>query len=164
MPQKQLPHLRIVEVRKSSGLTTVRTTGTVDWDADHTTQAITQVNGPISRLLVDTGESGSSEPAPAICIEPGRRQRDIDLQEGAQSPGVFEENAGPKQGSAGAQGDRQKDLEAAEQDYNDAQAEVENDLQALKIFGVTAAGDRRGAASGRRHQPATGRALADRRA
>ena len=31
------------------------TTGTVDWDADHTTQAITQVNGPISRLLVDTG-------------------------------------------------------------------------------------------------------------
>ena len=31
----------------------------------------------------------------------------------------------------------QKDLEAAEQDYNDASAEVENDLQALKIFGVT---------------------------
>ena len=30
-----------------------------------------------------------------------------------------------------------KDLEAAEQDYNDASAEVENDLQALKIFGVT---------------------------
>ena len=33
----------------------MHTTGTVDWDADHTTQAITQVNGPISRLLVDTG-------------------------------------------------------------------------------------------------------------
>ena len=33
----------------------VRTTGTVDWDANHTTQAITQVNGPIARLLVDTG-------------------------------------------------------------------------------------------------------------
>ncbi len=31
----------------------------------------------------------------------------------------------------------QKDLEAAEQDYNDATAEVENSLQALKIFGVT---------------------------
>ncbi len=31
----------------------------------------------------------------------------------------------------------QKDLEAAEQDYNDARAEMENDLQALKIFGVT---------------------------
>jgi cobalt-zinc-cadmium efflux system membrane fusion protein len=30
-----------------------------------------------------------------------------------------------------------KDFEAAEQDYNDAHAEVENDLQALRIFGVT---------------------------
>ena len=28
----------------------------MDWDADHTTQAITQVNGPISRILVDTGD------------------------------------------------------------------------------------------------------------
>jgi cobalt-zinc-cadmium efflux system membrane fusion protein len=30
-----------------------------------------------------------------------------------------------------------KDLETAEQDYNDARSELENDLQALKIFGVT---------------------------
>ena len=30
-----------------------------------------------------------------------------------------------------------KDLEAAEQDYNDAGSDVENSLQALKIFGVT---------------------------
>ncbi len=30
-----------------------------------------------------------------------------------------------------------KDFEAAQQDYNDAGAEVENDLQALSIFGVT---------------------------
>ena len=33
----------------------LRTTGTVDWDNDHTTQAITQVSGPITRILVDTG-------------------------------------------------------------------------------------------------------------
>ncbi len=34
---------------------TVRTTGTVDWDNDHTTQAITQVSGPIARIVADTG-------------------------------------------------------------------------------------------------------------
>jgi multidrug resistance efflux pump len=33
----------------------VHTTGTVDWDADHTTPAITQVGGPVSRIAVDTG-------------------------------------------------------------------------------------------------------------
>ena len=31
----------------------------------------------------------------------------------------------------------QKDLEAAEPDFNDAATDVENSLQALKIFGVT---------------------------
>ena len=30
-----------------------------------------------------------------------------------------------------------KDFEAAQQDYNDASSDVENSLQALKIFGVT---------------------------
>ena len=53
--QDQLAHLQVAPARKASWSTTVRTTGTVDWDADHTTQAITQVNGPISRILVDTG-------------------------------------------------------------------------------------------------------------
>src|SRR5271170_87847 len=53
--KEQLAHLRIVPVKTTSWSIAIHTTGTVDWDADHTTQAITQVNGPISRILVDTG-------------------------------------------------------------------------------------------------------------
>src|SRR5713226_1362644 len=53
--REQLPHLRIVPVKTTTWSIVIHTTGTVDWDADHTTQAITQVNGPISRILVDTG-------------------------------------------------------------------------------------------------------------
>src|ERR1039458_7167205 len=52
---EQMAHLRVVTVGTKVWQTTVVTTGTVDWDANHTTQAITQVNGPISRILVDTG-------------------------------------------------------------------------------------------------------------
>jgi cobalt-zinc-cadmium efflux system membrane fusion protein len=55
VPPAQLTHLQIESVRKQSWSTTLQTTGTVDWDADHTTQAITQVGGPITRILVDTG-------------------------------------------------------------------------------------------------------------
>ena len=51
----QRAHLKVVPVTRTRWSTTVHTTGTVDWDADHTTQAITQVSGPISRLLVDLG-------------------------------------------------------------------------------------------------------------
>lgn len=53
--REQLPHLRIVPVRTTTWSIAICATGTVDWDTDHTTQAITQVNGPISRMLVDTG-------------------------------------------------------------------------------------------------------------
>src|ERR1019366_6749376 len=44
-------------VRRRTWSVAIQTTGTVDWDADHTTQAITQVNGPISRIMVDLGST-----------------------------------------------------------------------------------------------------------
>ena len=58
VPQDQLAHLKIAPVAKTSWGVAIHTTGTVDWDPDHTTQAITQVNGPISRILVDIGHAG----------------------------------------------------------------------------------------------------------
>ncbi len=135
--QKQLPQLKIVEVRKTSWSSTVRTTGTVDWDADHTTQAITQVNGPISRLLVDLGTRVDvkqqllyvSSPDVAGAISTYKKatnrleysKRTLDRSKDLLDHKVI----------------AMKDLETAEQDYNDAGAEVQNDLQALKIFGVT---------------------------
>src|ERR1035437_7895553 len=51
----QLSHLKTAVVGKATWAVAVHTTGTVDWDADHTTPAITQVNGPITRILVDLG-------------------------------------------------------------------------------------------------------------
>src|SRR5690242_6896699 len=52
---EQCARLHIVPVRTATWTIAVQTTGTVDWDADHTTQAITQVSGPTARILVDTG-------------------------------------------------------------------------------------------------------------
>ena len=138
VPPKQMPQLNIVELQKVSWSSVVRTTGTVDWDMDHTTQAITQVNGPISRLLVDLGTHvaegqpllyvSSPDVANAISTYKKAQNRlDYAKKTLARSRDLLEHKVIAT-----------KDLEAAEQDYNDAQAEVENDLQALKIFGVTA--------------------------
>src|SRR4051794_36610570 len=55
VPAQQLPHLQVVPVTTATWTTILHTTGTVDWDNEHTTQAITQVSGPITRILVDTG-------------------------------------------------------------------------------------------------------------
>ncbi len=53
--KEQLDHLQIVTVKRESWPVSIETTGTVDLDNDHTAQAITQVNGPISRIVVDVG-------------------------------------------------------------------------------------------------------------
>ena len=146
----QVDHLKIVEVRGETWSPVVRTTATVDWDADHTTQAITQVNGPITRLLVDTGASvGVDQPllyvaspdiAGAISTYKKARNRvDYSKKTLDRSQDLLDHKVIAT-----------KDLEGAEQDYNDARDELENDLQALKIFGITqqeiAAADAQGVA------------------
>src|SRR5271165_1385465 len=55
VPPDQQARLKTTAVRTTNWPVAIHTTGTVDWDADHTTQAITQVNGPIMRILVDLG-------------------------------------------------------------------------------------------------------------
>jgi cobalt-zinc-cadmium efflux system membrane fusion protein len=137
VPQNQLTHLKIVEVRKAVWSNTVHTTGTVDWDADHTTQAITQVSGPISRLLVDTGTAvtvnqplldvSSPDVANAISTyQKARNHLEYSKRSLDRSKDLLEHKVIAV-----------KDLEAAEQDYNDAGSDVEDAVQALKIFGLT---------------------------
>ncbi|HEV8416042.1 MAG TPA: efflux RND transporter periplasmic adaptor subunit [Bryobacteraceae bacterium] len=137
VPPDQMAHLKIVEVRKAVWSSTVHTTGTVDWDADHTTQAITQVSGPISRLLVDLGTPVAvnqpllyvSSPDVANAISTYRKARNhLDYAKRA-----LDRNQDLLDHKVIAQ----KDFETAQQDYNDAGSDVENSLQALRIFGVT---------------------------
>ena len=137
VPQQQLPQLKIVEVQRTSWTSTVRTTGTVDWDADHTTQVITQVSGPIARLLVDNGTSVTVN-QPLLYVSSPDIAGAITTYKKAHnrlefSKRTLDRNKDLLEHKVIAT----KDMEAAEQDYNDAQSEVENDLQALRIFGVT---------------------------
>ncbi|MBZ5578630.1 MAG: efflux RND transporter periplasmic adaptor subunit [Acidobacteriia bacterium] len=136
VPPDQLAHLQTVAVRKATWLAAIRTTGTVDWDANHTTQAIAQVSGPISRILVDAGakvKAGDpllyvSSPDVAAALSAYRKarnreqlnQRIVDRQKELIDRGAI----------------ATKDYESAVADYNDAMTDVQNSLQALKIFGI----------------------------
>jgi len=133
----QLARLHLTPVRNTSWSITIRTTGTVDWDADHTTQAITQVSGPISRILVDTGavvRMGDpllyvSSPDLANAVSTYRKARN--QQELARR--VLERTQKLLDRGAVAQ----KDLEAAQAAFNDSSTDVQNSLQSLKIFNIT---------------------------
>ena len=138
VPQEQLTHLQISPVQKDSWTVTVRTTGTVDWDADHTTQAITQVTGPITRILVDTG-SVVKEGDPLLYVASPDITNAIAAYRKAKNRMDFETRTLERNRDLLAhRAIAQKDLESVEADYNDAATDLQNALQSLRIFGITA--------------------------
>ena len=135
--QDQLSHLHIVPVRRTAWRTSVETTGTVDWDADHTTSAITQVSGPITRIVVDYGSHvragdpllyvASPDISNAIATyKKARDQQELALKALNRMKELLAHGAAAE-----------KDLEAAQATYNDAATDVQNSLQALRIFAIT---------------------------
>jgi cobalt-zinc-cadmium efflux system membrane fusion protein len=134
---EQLPHLGIGPVQRAIWQINIETTGTVDWDADRTTQAITQVTGPITRIVVDYGShvrAGDpllyvSSPDIANAIATYKKARD---QQELTRKALDREKELLAHGAAAV-----KDVESAQADYNEAATDVQNSLQALKIFAIT---------------------------
>ncbi|HLY17793.1 MAG TPA: efflux RND transporter periplasmic adaptor subunit [Bryobacteraceae bacterium] len=135
----QFAHLRVIAIQPTSWSIAVHTTGTVDWDADHTTQAITQVNGPISRILVDTGSKVAANDALLYVSSPdvanaistykkARNREELARRIMRRSQELLDRGAIAT-----------KDFESTQADFNDAATDVQNSLQALKIFGITQA-------------------------
>ena len=139
VPADQLSHLQIAQARTETWETTVRTTGTVDWDNDHTTQAITQVSGPITRLVVDTGARvkagdpllyvASADVTNAISTYRKAKNRfDLAQRTLKRNKDLLEHKA-----------ISERDMEGAQADFNDASTDLQTALQALKIYGVSEA-------------------------
>jgi cobalt-zinc-cadmium efflux system membrane fusion protein len=135
--REQMAHLQITTVQTTTWSTSVHTTGTVDWDADRTTQAITQVNGPISRILVDLGARvkagdpllyvASPDVANAIsAYKKAKNREELTRRVMERSKELLDRGAIAV-----------KDFEATQADYNDALTDVQTSLQALKIFEIT---------------------------
>ena len=137
VPPQQLPHLQLVAVTQTTWMTILRTTGTVDWDNDRTTQAITQVSGPITRIVVDTGTqvkkgdvllyvSSPDVNSAVAAYRKAKNRLDLAQRNLDRNKDLFEHKA-----------ISQRDFESAQADYNDAATDVQTSLETLRIFGVT---------------------------
>lgn len=135
----QLAHLKFSRVSRTSWPVAIHTTGTVDWDADHTTQAITQVNGPISRILVDTGAQ-VAQAQPLLYVSSPDIAAAISAYRKARNREVLNKRIVDRTKDLLDHGSvAQKDYENAIADFNDASTDVQSSLQLLKIFGITSA-------------------------
>ena len=133
----QLPRLRIVPAHTITLPVSIHTTGNIDWDADHTTQAITQVSGPVTRILADAGTIvkandpllyvSSTDASNAISIyRKAKNDEDLARRVMERSKELLDHGALAT-----------KDYEITVSTFNDAASDVQNSLQSLRIFGLT---------------------------
>jgi cobalt-zinc-cadmium efflux system membrane fusion protein len=133
----QLAHVKIAPVVAANWAEAIHTTGTVDWNANSTTPAITQVNGPIVHLLANPGDAvvqgqpllfvSSPDVVNAVAAYRKARNREQLARR------ALDRNADLLKHDAIAR----KDYESSEADLNDAVTDVENSLEALRIFGIS---------------------------
>ncbi len=135
--QEQLSHLQITTAAQTQWATSVTTTGTVDWDGDHTTQAITQVSGPITRLLVEEGAHVTAG-QPLLYVASQDISNAISAYRKAKNRlDLAQRNLDRSKDLLAHKAIAPRDLESAEADYNDAATDVQTALQQLNIYGVT---------------------------
>jgi len=137
VPPEQLAHIAVAPAHTVAFATELKTTGTVDWDNDHTSQAITQVSGPITRLLVDTGSQVKAG-QPLLYVASADITGAFSTYRKARNRlALAKQNLDRNRDLLEHKAIAQRDLEQVQADYNDAQTDVETAVEALKILGVS---------------------------
>jgi cobalt-zinc-cadmium efflux system membrane fusion protein len=136
VPPEQLAHLEIAPAKRIPFTTELRTTGTVDWDQDHSTQAITQVSGPITRIVVDFGTVVKANDPLLYVASPDITSAFSTYRKAVNHLSLVKQNLERNRDLLEHKAIAQRDWEQAQADYNDAQTDVSTALQALRILGV----------------------------
>lgn len=136
VPQEQLAHIQMAPVARSAFATELKTTGTVDWDNDHTAQAITQVSGPIMRIMVDTGVQVTAGQPLLYVASPDISTAFSTYQKARNRLALAKQNLDRSRDLLEHKAVAQRDFEQVQADYNDAETDVQTALQALRILGV----------------------------
>jgi cobalt-zinc-cadmium efflux system membrane fusion protein len=137
VPPQQLSHLQLVAVKQTMWTTILRTTGTVDWDNDRTSQAITQVSGPITRIVVDTGAQVKKGDVLLYVSSPDINNAISAYRKAKNRLDLAQRNLDRNKDLLEHKAISQRELESAQADYNDAATDVQTSLETLRIFGVT---------------------------
>jgi cobalt-zinc-cadmium efflux system membrane fusion protein len=138
VPEQQLSHLQLVPASETTWTTSFHTTGTVDWDNDRTTQAITQVSGPITRILVDTGAHVKRGDVLLYVSSPDMANAVSAYRKAKNRLELAKRNLDRNKDLLNHEAISQREYESVEADYNDAATDVQTALQSLKVLDVSA--------------------------
>ena len=131
-----MAHVQVVTVESSTLKHTLRLTGAVEYNAFNTTPVITQVGGPVSRILVVPGEHVRSGQPMLEVSSPDYAQLLDSYLKAADSYRLEQKYYTRAQELYQNHAIAQRDLEQAESDRDQAQADLNAAEQGLKILGI----------------------------
>jgi cobalt-zinc-cadmium efflux system membrane fusion protein len=141
IPQDQMSHVQVVTVAPTSLKRTLRLTGTVAYNAFNTTPVITQVGGPVSRILVVPGEHVKTGQPMLDVSSPDYSQLLDAYLKAADSFRLTQKNHSRAQELYEHHAIAERDLEQAESDRNQAEADLNAAEQGMKILGIKTPAD-----------------------
>jgi cobalt-zinc-cadmium efflux system membrane fusion protein len=136
IPQDQMSHVEVVTIQPTKLARTLRLTGAVAYNAFKTTPVITQVGGPVSRILVLPGQH-VNEGQPMLEVSSPDYSQLLDAYlKAADSFRLADKNYARAQDLYQHQAIAERDLQQAESDRNQAQADLNAAEQGMKILGI----------------------------
>jgi membrane fusion protein, heavy metal efflux system len=136
IPQEQMAHVQVVTVQPTRLTRTLRLTGAVAYNAFNTTPVITQVGGPVSRILVLPGQQVKIGQPMLDVSSPDYSQLLDSYLKAADSYRLADKNWVRAQDLYQHHAIAQRDLEQAESDRNQAQADLNAADQGMRILGI----------------------------
>ena len=136
IPQDQMSHVQVVAVQPTKLTRTLRLTGAVDYNAFETTPVVSQVGGPVTRILVVPGDHVKQGQPMLEVSSPDYSQLLDTYLKAADASRLADRNYSRAQDLYQHQALAERDLQQAESDRNQARADLNAAEQGLKILGV----------------------------
>jgi len=136
IPPDQMSHVQVVTIEPTTLKRTLRLTGTVAYNAFNTTPVITQVGGPVSRILVVPGQHVKAGQPMLDVSSPDYSQLLDSYLKAADSYRLAQRYYTRAQDLYQHHAIAERDLEQAESDRNQAQADMNAAEQGMKILGI----------------------------
>ncbi|MGH9717497.1 MAG: efflux RND transporter periplasmic adaptor subunit [Candidatus Acidiferrales bacterium] len=136
IPENQMSHVKVVTVQPTTLTRELSLAGTVSYNAFNTTPVITQVGGPVSRILVVPGQHVVAGQPMLQVSSPDYSQLLATYLKARDSFRVAKVNYARAQDLYKHDAIAQRDLLQAESDRDQAQADLNASEQSLRILGV----------------------------
>jgi len=136
VPQEQMSHVQVVTVEPTSLRRVLRLPGAVAYNFFETTPVITQISGPVSRILVTTGENVRVGQPMLYVASPDFAQLRTNYLKAKDAYALAQKSYARAQDLYQHRAIATADLEQAESTVNQAQADLQAAEQALKVVGI----------------------------